>query len=202
MAGDVLFLVGMPREARIVGRRARAAVGAAGLADAMKSPPAGIVSFGICGALDPTLQVGDLVIGLSVNHAKTDIILTAHLMDALPDARLVQVASSDLMAADAATKARLRAETDAHVVDMESYLAARSRLPFAVLRVVSDAADVDLPPAATAGLKPDGSPDIWAVLKSLVGDPRQLPALIRTARNVETAYAALGNALDLSLIHI
>lgn len=195
--GGPLFLVGMRRETRIVGALAPSVVGATGLAEAMNEPPGAIISFGICGSLDPALKVGDLVIGLSVNRVQTDIELTARLMAALPHARLGAVAASDAMAADVAAKARLFAQTGARIVDMESHLAVRSGLPFAVLRAVSDTADANLPHAARVGLKPDGSPDIWAVLKSLARDPSQLPALIRAARDVETAYKVLGNALDL-----
>ena len=55
------------------------------------------------------------------------------------------------------------------------------RLPFAVLRVIADPAHQRLPPAAIHGLKPDGSPDIIAVIKSLRSEPSQLPDLIRAA---------------------
>ena len=195
----LLVLVGMTREARIVGKRGRVVVGAAAFAAAIgHERPAGILSFGICGALDPDLEIGDLLIANSVNGTATDADWTARLANALPAARIGPFAASDTMAADRETKASLRRETGAIAVDMESHLAAASGIPFAVLRAVSDAADHSLPPAARVGLRNDGSPDIAAVLRSLIGDPRQLPALIRTARDVQTAYRALGHALDLA----
>src|SRR5690606_3450151 len=80
-------------------------------------------------------------------------------------------------------------------VDMESHLAAhaarRHGLRFAVARVVSDAADRDLPVAAQRGMRPDGGVDIPAVLRALAADPRQLPALIRTGWEAEKAFRAL-----------
>ena len=195
----LLILVGMTREARIVGTRARVAIGTAGLAEVIKNdPPAAILSFGICGALDSDLKVGDLVIADTVNGLPADADWTARLAKAFSAARIGPFSAGDTMVADAAAKMSVHQRTGAIAVDMESHLAAASGIPFAVLRAVSDTADQSLPPAARAGLKPDGRPDIAAVVKSLLGDPRQLPALIRTARDVETAYRALGNALDLA----
>lgn len=195
----LLILVGMTREARIVGTRVRVVVGADAFVAAIeRKRPAAILSFGICGALDPSLKVGDLVVASAVNGVATDVDWTARLAAALPAARVGPFAAGDTMAADRAAKAPLRRETGAIAVDMESHRAATSGIPFAVLRAVSDTADQSLPPAARVGLKRDGSPDIPAVLRSLLGSPRQLPALMRTARDVEIAYTALRHALDLA----
>ena len=187
----------MAREARIVGSRARVVIGLGGLRDALvQSHPAAILSFGICGALDPGLKVGDLVIGSAVNGLQTDPEWTTRLAACLPAARVGGFAAGDEMVADASAKAALRVQSGAMAVDMESHVVAAVGIPFAILRVVSDLADQSLPPAARVGLKADGRPDISAVLKSLLADPGQARALIRTARDVETAYRALGNALD------
>ncbi len=99
------------------------------------------------------------------------------------------------MIADAAAKAVLHRQTGALCVDMESHIAAEVAvahgLPFAALRFISDDASRALPKAAQAGMKPDGGMDLAAVLKSLAADPRQLPALIRTGLEAETAFRAL-----------
>ena len=105
------------------------------------------------------------------------------------------------MIADAEAKRAAHADTQALAVDMESHIAAavaeRHGLPFAVARVVSDAAGRSLPKAAQAGMAPDGSMDIGAVLRALARDPRQLPALIRVGGEAETAFRALGRGRDL-----
>jgi hypothetical protein len=105
------------------------------------------------------------------------------------------------MLADATAKRDAHAATGAIAVDMESHVAAtvaaRHGLPFAIARVVSDAADRSLPRAAQAGMAPDGGMDIGAVLRALVRDPRQLPALIRVGGEAETAFKALGRGRDL-----
>ena len=57
--------------------------------------------------------------------------------------------------------------------------------------MVADTADISLPLAALAGMRPDGGSDIAAVLLSLALQPRQLPALIRLALDVRKAMGRL-----------
>jgi adenosylhomocysteine nucleosidase len=117
------------------------------------------------------------------------------------NARAGAILASDAMLADAAAKRDAHAATGAIAVDMESHIAAtvatRHGLPFAIARVVSDAADRSLPKAAQAGMAADGSMDIAAVLLALARDPRQLPALTRVGREAETAFQALRRGRDL-----
>src|SRR5215471_5012135 len=91
--------------------------------------------------------------------------------------------------------AALHEATRADAVDMESHLAARVAgergLPFATLRVISDRADHSLPQAVLVAMEPDGSIALGRVLKSVATNPAQIPALIRTARESEKAFATL-----------
>ena len=191
----LLVLVGMGREARIVGGAATMIVGAAGLAAALaRRRPAGIVSFGLAGGLDPSLKAGDLVVGSAVNGIAADGAWAARLMAALPGARLGAFASGEAMVATPEAKAALFGRIGAVAADMESYLIARSGIPFAILRAVSDPASRALPRAAQAGFQVDGEVDIGAVLKALIADPRQLPALLRTAREAGAAFRSLRDA--------
>jgi hypothetical protein len=108
---------------------------------------------------------------------------------------VVPLAGIDTIAAHRDAKARLHAATRASVADMESHIAARAArsrgLPFAALRVVSDAAHRTLPPAACVALNPSGGIDAMGVLRSLLRAPQQIPALLRTAWEAEIAFAAL-----------
>ncbi len=162
-----------------------------------------IISIGIAGALDPTLKVGDAVIATCVSHQggrAADHDWADRLAAALPEARRGAIVGSAHMIIDAASKAALHRATGALCVDMESHIvaevAATHGLPFAALRFMSDGAARALPKAAQAGMKPDGGMDILAVLKSLAADPRQLPALIRTGMEAETAFRALLRGCD------
>ena len=102
---------------------------------------------------------------------------------------------ANAMVAEATQKAALHRTTGAVAVDMESHVVARvaqrHRLPFAVARVVSDAAHHSLPPAAHVGMKSDGTMNLPAVLRALLANPGQLPALIRTGLEAERGFRAL-----------
>jgi adenosylhomocysteine nucleosidase len=179
---------------------------AAHLVDKLKAAIAhgasGIISFGIAGGLAPHLAAGDCIVASAVKYGNevlaTDRAWAQRLLRAIPKAIHAEVVGSDVLVATPAHKAQLHAETGAIVVDMESHIAARVALdhgiPFAVCRTVIDAAHRTLPPAAAVGLRPDGTPDLRAVIRSLLRYPTQLPDLIRTARDAEVAESALFRA--------
>jgi adenosylhomocysteine nucleosidase len=161
-----------------------------------------LLSFGLAGGLDPALPPGTLLVPdrLSLSDG------TGYRADAAWHARLVELFhdqrpkvgchfGADLAIASAAEKQALFAGTAALGVDMESHLLARAAaeagLPFAMIRVICDAADDALPPAALKGVKPDGSTDILAVLGSLLRQPGQIPALRRLARAAAAAERVL-----------
>jgi adenosylhomocysteine nucleosidase len=169
-----------------------------------------VISMGLCGALAPDLKPGDWVVASEVffsplipgnerNLYRTDAAWSAVLVRALR-AKSGSVLGSDAMIASAAAKADAHAATAALAVDMESHIAAavarRHNLPFAVARVVSDAADRSLPRAAQAGMAADGSMDIGAVLRALAADPRQLPALICVGAEAGKAFRELRRGRD------
>jgi hypothetical protein len=102
---------------------------------------------------------------------------------------------------NAETKSGLYDATGALAVDMESQVAARfaakRNLPLAALRVISDDASHVLPPAALVAMKPDGGIALGRVLASLLRKPTQVPALMRTARASNKAFAELLRCRDL-----
>jgi hopanoid-associated phosphorylase len=198
----LLVVVGMATEARILGGEHRVIVGTAGLEAALGDNPAGVISFGLCGALDPALSAGDLVIADGVvtpaGRIATDGAWAARLAAALPAAARGDVAASGMMASSREEKAALRVGTGAGIVDMESHRVAQgaawAAIPFAVVRAVSDAAADALPRCAQAGFREDGQTDIAAVLRALARRPWEFPALIRTARGAGKALKSLGKA--------
>jgi hopanoid-associated phosphorylase len=160
----------------------------------------GIISVGLGGALSPDLAVGDWVVAERVIDGATtwdtDPAWTKAIAAALgPTTRLGAIAGSNVMVATAQAKDALHKSTGALAVDMESHVAARVAtahgLPFAALRVMSDAADRTLPQAALAGMRPDGGMNLAGVLWALAKAPRQLPALIRTGREADVAFKAM-----------
>jgi hopanoid-associated phosphorylase len=169
------------------------------LSAAIAHGASGIISFGIAGGLAPHLVAGDCIVASAVKTSSdtisTDRAWARRLLRTIPNAIHAEVAGSDVLVATPAHKAQLHAESGALAVDMESHIAARVALahgiPFAVCRVVIDAAHRTLPPAAAVGLRADGTPDVRAVMRSLLRNPRQLLDLIRTARDAEVAERAL-----------
>ncbi len=201
---SLVVVVGLTREARIVGSGARVLIGGRGLNTEFGERPAALMSFGLCGALDPHLQIGDLVLGETVigqnGRFHADPVWTAQLEAAAPSARRTGIAGGPSIIASRADKAALWAASGAGAVDMESHLvaeaAARLGIPFAVLRAVSDRADHAVPRAAQAGFAINGRPNVAAVLMALLARPSEVPALIRTALNAETAFTALGGCRE------
>ncbi|HUZ12202.1 MAG TPA: hypothetical protein VMU93_05075 [Caulobacteraceae bacterium] len=206
--GAILAVVGMTREARIVAATP-VVVGAGALARRLEGDLsgglAGVVSFGLCGALDPALEIGDVLVGEAVSAGAEVIAADAEwsrrLLGALAGALPARFAGAERPIASVPEKAELRRRTGAAAVDMESAsvarLARRSGTPFAVLRAVSDTARRPLPSAARVGLGPDGRPAMGAVLASLAARPWQVGALIRTALEAEAALRALERARHL-----
>jgi len=197
--GFVIAATGLRAEARLAERSSGVTAVAGGglearlaglIEHAIGRETSGIISFGIAGALAPGLAPGACIVGSAVVLASgealsTDAAWTDRLLGAIPGVRPARVFGSSTAIAEADAKAALHRRTQAAAVDMESHVVARiaseRRLPFAVLRVIADSADQSLPPAAVNGMKPNGAPDLAAVLKSLARQPGQLPDLLRAA---------------------
>jgi adenosylhomocysteine nucleosidase len=131
----------------------------------------GIISTGFCGALDPALQVGDIVRELT---------------------------TIDRVAVTAAEKCALRQRTGAAAVDMESAaLAGKARewgVPFHVIRAVSDRAEEDMPLDFNLYRGPDGRFSRSRIALAALASPfSRVPALLRLDRNCRMAARSLGD---------
>lgn len=205
--GFVLVACGLALEARIAsGPGVRSVAGgvdrqrlARDLEAAVTAGAEAIVSFGIAGGLAPGLRAGTWIIGRGVHAAggyrACDAAWASRLAERLHGAPVGDLAGSDHPVADADAKRALHAATSALAVDTESHVAAdvaaAHGLPFAAFRVVADAAFRNLPEVALVGLDAGGTVDVAAVLRSVMRTPSQLPLLLRTAIDAQTAFAAL-----------
>ena len=209
----ILAVCGLTKEAEIAGTDGVIAVAgggdAAGLKkklDALHGDITGVISIGLGGALSPHMKVGDVVIGERIVMQDSNftcdntwrVLLAARIAGSHQGA----LYGSDVVLASAAAKAALfETSGGALAVDMESQVAARfaaSRgLKLAGLRIISDDAAHVLPPAALVAMQPDGGIALGRVLWSVVKNPLQIPALIRTGRASGKAFAELLRCRDL-----
>jgi hopanoid-associated phosphorylase len=207
----VLAVTGLAKEARLAAGPGVAAIGAGGNPQRLRilleahGPSAcrAVVSIGIAGGLASDLVPGDLVIASDIvagdrrYRAETAVAdaLLARLAPFGGSVRRSAIAGVEAAILTVADKASLHARTGAVAVDMESHVAAAFAaahgLPFAAIRVVCDPADRAIPAFAASALKPDGEPDIAAVLLAVLREPRQIGPLVHLARDSGRAFAAL-----------
>ncbi|AWN42249.1 phosphorylase [Methylobacterium durans] len=207
----VLAVTGLAKEGRLAAGPGVAAIGAGGnphrlqamLAERVQPGCRAVVSIGIAGGLDPDLLPGDVVIASAVQAGnrryEADASIAAALLARLARPGL-KVLPGDLAGVDAAVlslegKADLWSRTGAAAVDMESHVAAafaeRHGVPFAAIRVVCDPAHRALPAFAAQALKPNGEPDILAVLAALARGSAKVGGLVRLARDSKAAFGSL-----------
>ncbi len=147
-----------------------------------------LMSVGVSGGLDPTLQPGDLIETSNVHGVDL-----APALRVAPDGELIH--GADVIIQTAEQKARLLAGTGAVAVDMESHavagVASERGLPFLAVRAIADPADRALPPAAMNAVAPDGSTRVMATLLEIAKAPGQLPALLKLGSDSAKATARL-----------
>ncbi len=124
-----------------------------------RARPAMLIASGYAGALDPALQVGDLVLGENVSDPA--LMPAARAALAADGVRVGTLLTHPRTVETAADKAALRAATGALAVDMETgWIAEACRaagVPLLALRVISDDAHTDFPVPAGILFDPAGS---------------------------------------------
>jgi adenosylhomocysteine nucleosidase len=196
------FLVGLEAEARIARRLGKVAIGggtAAGATRAASELAAlgvnALISFGLAGGLDPALRPGALIIPAVVLTNGERLAADPALTQAWHGPTVAVLLASETIIASRADKQAAFATTAAQAVDMESgamaRVASRAGLPWAVLRVICDPAERDLPPAALAALSTAGAIAGWRIARSILANPAQIPALIRLGADAAQARRTL-----------
>jgi adenosylhomocysteine nucleosidase len=132
-----------------------------------------VIAAGFCGALVPTLQVGDIV-------CSPRIITVDHLVS------------------DPQEKRQLAELHKADAVDMESAAIAEvcmaKGVSFAAMRAVSDTVDTALSPQLVRLLS-GGNVSVWKAIRALVRKPSLLREFRRLARDTRLAAKNLADAL-------
>jgi hopanoid-associated phosphorylase len=171
----------------------------------------GIISFGIAGGLDPSLNPGDLVVANEIMTADTRWATAPALSESLVEGTNIgrrKIVGGTIVGAEEIIlhprdKIVLHKETGATAVDMESHIAAAYAasvgLPFAALRVINDPASRSLPALALNALKPNGDIDPRKVLRGVARKPTVIPSLMRTAHDFNRAIKTLRRCRSLLL---
>ncbi len=135
------------------------------------STPSFVIAAGFCGALNSTLQVGDIV-------TSPRILTVDHLVS------------------DPAEKRRLATQADG--VDMESAaiadVCAAKGIAFLAVRAVSDTSDTALSPELVHLLS-GGNVSMWMACRALARRPSLLPEFLRLGRDTKLAARNLAAAL-------
>jgi adenosylhomocysteine nucleosidase len=135
--------------------------------------PGRVIAAGFCGALVPTLRVGDVV-------------------------RSPRIVTVDHLIADPAEKRRLAELHIADAVDMESSAIAEAcaakGVPFLAVRAVSDASDTTLSPQLVK-LLAGGNVSVWRACLALLRTPSLLGEFRRLARDTKLAARELADTL-------
>ncbi|HEY4362383.1 MAG TPA: hypothetical protein VGN17_15515 [Bryobacteraceae bacterium] len=144
----------------------------------------GIISTGFCGALDPALRVGDIVV--AGEGVRSGVGFTRG-----------EVLSADRVAVTAAEKRALRERTGAAAVEMEAAaVEAKANewgVPYRCVKVVSDVAAEDMPLDFNLYRDEAGRFSLGRIALAAVMHPfTVMPGLMRLDRNCKVAAERLG----------
>jgi adenosylhomocysteine nucleosidase len=155
--------------------------------------PHGIISAGFAGGLNPGLRRGSVIFELD-----PELALDARLRElgAFPG----RFHCAERIAVSVADKAVLRQQTGADAVEMESAViratCREAGILSATIRVISDAADEDLPLDFNALLTPAHRINWWKFTRAIAFKPRVVSRLIQFQRQTLESAGALGRLLN------
>lgn len=202
----VTGVTGLAFEARIAaGRHTRAICSgdgrmlAASIACAVTEDCRGLISFGIAGGLLPDLRTGTCVVGSTIvsetTQVATDRNWSRALLQLIPDAVHGAIFGAATVVSHPEAKRDLHANTGALAVDNESHVvasvAAARGLPMAAVRIIMDPATRELPRAALAAVRPNGTIDLATLIRSMMREPGELLMLLQTAQDALIGFSAL-----------
>lgn len=169
----------------------------------------GLVSFGVCGGLDPALPAGSVVLPqtiLAPSEIPVDMAWRNRLQKILTEQ--YDISSGALLTVKKTVtsveeKTRLFNQTGACVIDMESGLlaieAAKHGLPFIAVRVVHDPASQAIPAAFADIINPRGQISVWKLLKGLAFNWPGAKVIQEASNNDKQARANLAGLTRLAL---
>ena len=157
------------------------------------SSPELVLTCGFAGGLNPDLKLGEVVFELGTRNSELGTQLLA------AGAKPAKIFCADRIATTVAEKKKLRAETNADAVEMESAaihaVCAEYNIPCATVRVISDTAHEDLPLDFNALAKSDKSIDFVKLFVAIAKSPKKIPQLMQLQKKTQFAAAQLAGVL-------
>jgi len=185
------------------------------------APPDLVLTCGFAGGLNPDLKPGDVVFEIpssrrrgnesltETGNRKPDIgnnFETPHIVSYELSEKLIAAGAkparffcTDRIAATAGEKKKLRDETGADAVEMESAaiyaVCAERGIPCVTVRVISDTANEDLPMDFNQLAKADKSLDYGKLLLAIAKSPGKIGALMKLQKQTRFAAERLAEVL-------
>lgn len=173
-----------------------------------------LISSGLAGALQPEMQVGQVIAARGVAcepldpHARGGYLETSRPLVEFAEACDAKVVKRFYTAAHvvATAEEKIRLGETADAVEMESFdvlLAGREEgIPGIAIRAISDAVDEDLPLDMNGILNEDGQVSVARVLGQAALRPQALPGLVRLGQQSKKAAENLADFLTKYIGHI
>ncbi len=152
-----------------------------------------VLTCGFAGGLNPELKLGEVIfeIGNRKSRNRKSIVASG--------AKPAKFFCADRIATTAAEKKKLRAETGADAVEMESAaihaVCAERGIPCATVRVISDTASEDLPLDFNALSKPDKNLDYGKLFLAIAKSPGKIGELLELQKKTKFAAEQLAAVL-------
>ena len=169
--------------------------------------PSALLAAGVAGALSGQLRAGDLVASRRVRDASGEapppddrLLSRALAASGVQAGTLVTVEKPAVTSAEKAVLAASLPDADPATVDMESAAWAREsaarRIPYLIVRAVSDEAGEELPRYLSDCTDEKGSIHRRAVVARALANPTSIPALWRMWRRVRDGGARLADFIE------
>jgi adenosylhomocysteine nucleosidase len=171
-----------------------------------------VLTCGFAGGLNPDLKLGDVVFEIFPRSSRRESAQTEIKNQLEPThvgcyeqliiagANPAKCFCAERIATTVAEKKKLRAETGADAVEMESAaihaICRERRIPCATVRVISDTANEDLPLDFNALSKPDLSLDYGKLAWAIARSPGKIGALLKLQKRTRFAAEQLASVLE------
>jgi adenosylhomocysteine nucleosidase len=162
-----------------------------------KNSPKFVLTCGFAGGLKPGLKIGDVVFEIP-EPSTFNLQLSTRI--AAAGAKPAKFFCADRIAITVAEKKKLRDETGADAVEMESAaihkICRAKKIPCATVRVISDTANENLPLDFNAFAKPDKNLDYGKLALAIAKSPWKIIALKKLQKQTEFAAEKLADVLQ------